>query len=544
MPDSATAQSTLHLPADFSREQDVLVLAGVGSAVWLEQLSRIGIERVLVYSPKEPAPVAGRQADDLVSLLAKLWDFEPTVRRITLQRLPGGSLSDDEFNELKKAVQNSSINRNTFATTGPIWVKHALGNLPHLAASPSIDCLRDAFAGKPCVLVSPGPSLAKNIDFLREIADRVLIIAGNRAVAPLRAAGIVPDIALVADALDLSYQLGSGLLDGVPALVLDAITHPAVCALPVERRFFYSAVEEIRRSTFVGSERSGSLPGGGSVATVAFTLALRLGCDPIIMVGQDLALSGEQYYIATAPDGATRIKLGSSGQGTFENSSAELRQAMHDGGGDKLHEASVQRFVKVPGYDGGEVFTSLQFDTYRRWLGNAALEHPDKRVYNATEGGARIDNVTQLTLREVAARLPLEPLAKASVLARCHDSEPRKAREQLVERHIRALQQALHETSEEVQRCERISHQVARAPDQMERLDKAERKLNDAIRKLPFVVALASTEVERARRAGANAKSLEEALNATRSLYAVIKQAVALARPALADALQRLKRAA
>jgi hypothetical protein len=548
MLESATAPEaarTLRLPADFSPEQDVLVLVGAGSAAWLNELSRVGVERVLVYSPQEPAPAAGRLASDTPSFIAKLLDFEPAARRITLQRLPSGGVSDQQFEDLQKAIKDGGMNRATFATSGAIWVEHALANLPHLGASPSIDCLKGSFAGKPCVLVSPGPSLAKNIDVLRELAGRVLIIAGNRAVAPLRAAGIVPDLAVVADALDLSYQLGSGLLEGVPAVVLDLITHPAVCALPAHRRFFYSAIQEVAQSTFAGIGHEGVLGSGGSVATVAFMLGLHLGCDPIVMVGQDLALSGEQYYIESAPDGATRIALESGGVGRFQNSSPELRRAMAGGGGPQLEEASVQQFLKVPGYHGGEVYTSLQFDTYRRWLASAARQHAGRaRMYNCTEGGARIDHLEQVPLAELAASLPSAVLDKAGVLAACHDREPRKTRAKAVERHIRALQQALLETSEEVERCQRISHQVARAPEQMERLDKAEHKLNDAVRKLPFVVALSSAEVERARRAGANAKSLQEALDATRALYAVIKRAVALARPALGEALQRLKGAA
>ena len=113
-----------------------------------------------------------------------------------------------------------------------------------------------------------------------------------------------------------------------------------------------------------------------------------------------------------------------------------------------------------------------------------------------------------------------------------------------MERHIKRLQQASHETLEEVQRCERVSHQVERAPDQLQRLDRAELKLNEAVRKLPFVIALTSVEVERARRAGANATTLAESLDASRALYAAIKQAVLMVRPLLGEALQRLKGAA
>lgn len=545
VPESAPhPRGGVQLPADFDAERDVLVLAGSGAAPYLSELRRLGIGRVVVFTPDaELLPGGARGASTAPDALAHILDFEPPARQITLQRLPAG-IGDEQFELLKKTVEHGGMNRATFASSGPIWVSHALTNLPYLAREPSIDCLKDCFAGKPCVLVSPGPSLSKNIDVLKQLADRVLIIAGNRALAPLKSAGIVPHLVVVADAMDLSYQLGGGLLDEVSGLVLDLVAHPAVCALPVARRFFFSAIGEIAETTFDGLDQNGTLSSGGSVATVALTLALHLGAGPILMVGQDLALTGDQYYVPSAPDGGTRIEL-QDGVGTFHNSSKELRQAMHDVGGIKLDERSIQHFIKVPGYDGGEVYTSLQFDTYRRWFGGAALGQAGKRrIVNCTEGGARIEHVEQARLSEMAAQLPEAPIDAARVLADCHERQSQKARGSAVERHIKRLQTALHDALEEAQRCERISHQVQRAPGTLERLDSAERKLNDAVRKLPFVVALASAEVERARRAGANAKDLSQSLEATRALYAVIKQAVLFARPLLGSALQRVRKAA
>lgn len=535
----------LPLPPDYSLEQDVLVLAGASASAWLPELARRGLGRVVVYAPaKDAAPSTQvRVASSGPDVLALILDFEPPARQITVHRLPG-EVGDAEFEALKKVIEFGGLNRATFANSGPTWVRHAFANLPALAQSPSVECLAGCFAGAACVLVSPGPSLSKNVGVLQKLAERVLIIAGNRALMPLRAAGIVPDIVVVADALDLSYQLGGGLLDGVPAVVLDMVAHPAVCRLPVSRRFFFSAVGEIQRSTLAGIGDGGILPSGGSVATVALALALHLGAGPILMVGQDLALDGNQYYIPSAPDGATRIEL-DGGVGTFQNSSRELRRAMSDAGGPKPDERSVQQFIKVPGYHGGEVYTSLQFDAYRRWFGNMARAQTGKvRIVNCTEGGARIEHVEQARLADVAAELPAAPVDAARILEERYRLQPQKERAQAVERHIKELQRWLRESFEEAERCERLSRQVQRAPEQLERLDRAEAKLTEAVRKLPFAIALASAEVERARRAGANAASLAESLDASRALYEVIKRAVLLARPALADALQRLKQKA
>src|SRR5258706_13936659 len=94
--------SGIHLPADFSPDQDVLVLAGTGAGVWLAELRQSGIERVVVLAPGgEALPDGCRAASTAPDVLAHILDFAPAARRITLQLLAGGR-HDGEFAALKK----------------------------------------------------------------------------------------------------------------------------------------------------------------------------------------------------------------------------------------------------------------------------------------------------------------------------------------------------------------------------------------------------------------------------------------------------------
>ena len=73
------------------------------------------------------------------------------------------------------------------------------------------------------------------------------------------------------------------------------------------------------------------IPGGGSVATSAFSLALRWRCDPIIFLGLDLSFPGGQYYVATSSDGAARAEVDAKGlmRGTgqiYNNLSSQAAQ--------------------------------------------------------------------------------------------------------------------------------------------------------------------------------------------------------------------------
>src|SRR6185503_4743165 len=92
-----------------------------------------------------------------------------------------------------------AMQQKTLADAGPTWLLQGLANLPALAAHASIAGLRGAFAGRPCVLVSPGPSLAKNVDALRELAARALILSGTHALSALARAGVVPHFVVCAD---------------------------------------------------------------------------------------------------------------------------------------------------------------------------------------------------------------------------------------------------------------------------------------------------------------------------------------------------------
>src|SRR5437763_9444636 len=78
--------------------------------------------------------------------------------------------------------------------------RNIANNLGRYATTPPLDLLRDAFKGKPAVLVAAGPSLAKNMHLLHELVGnaepgtrRAVIIAVQTMLKPLLAAGIEPD---------------------------------------------------------------------------------------------------------------------------------------------------------------------------------------------------------------------------------------------------------------------------------------------------------------------------------------------------------------
>ena len=112
---------------------------------------------------------------------------------------------------------------------------------------------------------------------------------------------------------------------------------------------------------------------GGSVATNAFSLLYKIGLKTIILVGQDLALTGNKTHA----------------DGTFEEKMPEI-----DTKNNEWVEGNYEE--KVPTRTDLQVFLNWYESTIRLYKGYVK----DLRVINATEGGAKIEGTEVMTLKD------------------------------------------------------------------------------------------------------------------------------------------------
>jgi hypothetical protein len=145
----------------------------------------------------------------------------------------------------------------------------------------------------------------------------------------------------------------------------------------------------------------GDLQSGGSVATSVFDLMLNLGCDPIILIGQDLAYTGREIHSA----------------GTHHNDDW-LPKYTRFLNLDTINQRVIRkRSIKyVEAVGGGTVITDFVLDLYRHWFEDSAAKVA-VTVINATEGGARIANTREQTLASVTEALAPKKTTPAAILA-------------------------------------------------------------------------------------------------------------------------------
>jgi len=224
--------------------------------------------------------------------------------------------------------------------------------LPYVIRHRGVAELKDLYKDKPAILVSTGPSLAKNIHHLIDLEDKTVIIAVGQALRPLLAYGIRPDFICTVDFGEVNYCHFKGLMDSnIPLVTINRAYAPLLKAWQGPKFIAATPVPGFEHmATGILSDK-GFLEAGGSVAHLVFGLAQRLGCNPIVFVGQDLAL-GETSHIPLA-DAAGEVKIDESGQIHWEVK--DHRCHLHK----KDQTYLMGPIAQVPGYFGKPVMTNM-----------------------------------------------------------------------------------------------------------------------------------------------------------------------------------------
>ncbi|TGK05306.1 DUF115 domain-containing protein [Leptospira langatensis] len=293
-----------------------------------------------------------------------------------------------------------------------IWVRNSLVNTANFLSPPNpktrIESLKEKFAGVPSLLVSAGPNLRRQCEWIRTIRDKVFVMSCDTSLKVLLKYGIIPDGIMTLDAQTHSvfHFLGEDT-KRIP-LFADLVSSPPILrnlqfrsvVHSITAKYLVDASGELKREATAGSKSAESLLGpigdvqsGGSVATTAFDLLRGLGCRPCFLVGQDLAYSGREIHST----------------GTHHNEKW-LTLLTRKTSLEKINEAVVRKRDTryVPSVTGAEVLTDYVLDLYRHWFEESAksLDFP---IYNVNTQGAKIENTENIGPEEATRILETFP---------------------------------------------------------------------------------------------------------------------------------------
>ncbi|MFN0249717.1 MAG: motility associated factor glycosyltransferase family protein [Kofleriaceae bacterium] len=474
------------LPAAWDFERDAVVLIGDELAPVAQVLVDLGQSRlVFLGNCTVPGVVTVCSPDEVSLAIRTMTPMAPTQVALRASTSADVDVVEACTNVCRDSIGDLRVHQNTIVSFSRLWIQQGAENLGALARYPTVDAVGDAFAGKPMVIVAPGPSLAKNIDQLREVAGRAIVCCFSHSLKPVLAAGITPDIIVSVDPQDVRYHF-AGCDTTRSYLVNGATVHPSLFTTPSRGVLTLAANGPIDDWLFQAiGESTPEVVGGGSVATSAFSLALRWKCDPVIFLGLDLSFPEGKYYVATSSDGDARAEVSADGTMRVAGWSAGFREMKARGGPAAIRE----RVVELPGWSGDRVPSSFMFALFHRWFVET-MRRVTTRVYNCTEGGARIEGMQHVPFADVRALLdtPVDMSPIAAAIAETDTS----SRARSVERRLRTITTHLRRARQLANRARDLI--ASGAPER--ELRRVERVLGEVLQPIGFVSLLAQREVD------------------------------------------------
>jgi hypothetical protein len=525
------------LPATWDVARDLVVLVGPQLEAVATMLADLGQVRILaVVAPEDgsyPAPVVCvADAEEAARVVRSMNPCPP--ERVVVRGLEADAIAraDEIAAAVHTALCDLRVHHNTISAFSRTWLDQGVANLDAIACWPSVAAVDDRLAGLPMIICAPGPSLAKNVAQLRAMRGKAIIVAVSHALRPLRAAGVVPDLVVTVDPQDVRYHFAPEDLEGIGALVNGVTVHPALWHLDVSRFFSLGSNGALDQWIFRGAgELPADVPGGGSVATTAFSLGLRWKCDPIVMVGLDLSFPGGRYYIDSSKDGGAHAVIDGDGRMRIAGWSDHFH-AMKAAGGPA---AARDRVVELPGWSGGTVSSSFMFAMFHRWfVETAKRERGGTRLLNCTEGGAAIDGMTHLPLADALATMTADVDITGALDAAVATIDPDARR--MAYRHWR------RRTIGDLRSIARLARAGASlaassslSPAQLARLERVERRLSGMLAHHDFIAMLAQRDIDAALDEAMRPASEHDYLRATSRLL----EAAARTATVVVDALTR-----
>ena len=458
--------------------------------------------------------------------LTQLWPrLSNGKQSVTVVNTPGyGELFPEQAKSLRatlgELVQRSGVNDATHRLRARVWIQDVFANLELLRDHPTFLALAGQYQGVPAFIVGAGPSLGKNGRLLAEAAQKGIVFALNSSARALDSYGVEPQVLACMESIDVSHLFeGVSYIDRV-ARAVSMTAHPRNLRTgggPLLPIFEGIQQQDLPLTALLGFP---GLSVSGSVSTVAFSLAQRLGCSPIVFVGQDLAYTdGRAYAVGTAYEDS-RVRLAADGQ-SLEHDWCETLKNTHNQGENKMTDR--EPLLEVTAWGGvGKAMSTIGFSAVRSWLESAAITlakaRPDTRLVNATEGGARIEGYEECRLADLLATLPEREITGASLRRDAERVQAPLSRERLANwcEEQAALARTVRHAARRIRRLGEASlaaihqHNPGKISRGFHKLEVAELALKQAVRRMPFVDAWTHAEIDRVMDASGSVEEVRD----------------------------------
>ncbi len=302
--------------------------------------------------------------------------------------------------KLREYLRLVQMNLSTTDAYAKQWLSNAFATFPNAVNSPVIRHYFGQFKNIPAIVVSAGPSLEKNIHLINGIKENAVVICAGSSIRAMKHNGVSPHFLVAIDGHQINNQVYGDLdLSDIYLVYNFRFWHETASNFR-GRKILMKVDAESLPELFItqnGGYEIGSLKSGFSVSHTALHLAHQLGCDPIILIGQDLAYAPTKRYA----------------DGQISSSQKHFKEG----------EIPPNCFYTKDIY-GQDILTDYELDSFRMLLERMIETSYQGKVdiINATEGGIHIQGANDRKLAEVIAEYCRKEQHISARLNTCYES--------------------------------------------------------------------------------------------------------------------------
>ena len=503
------------IPAVWNWLEDIIIIPEDIGGHFTNALAARGQKKIIVLNSGQSLE-GFRYIDSVDSAASELadWMDDPVGRQIFIPTSPNSDRDEILLKELREIFQGFITRHNTKRKFSRRWALQQIANLTKVVSNQNIRDLAPLFEGKNCIVVSPGPSLKKNVALLKnqDFAQQQIIIAAAQACPALLEAKITPDFVMVIDPQDLSVTLAGTDCSKIYGLIVGDTCHPAFYQLPFQNIFTYFAGEPaFNVAKIVAADPFPMF--GGSVTVAAVYLAVILGIKEVSLIGSDLSFEKEMYYT-----------------GSKEPVLAKRDQK----------KVEIDSQIRIPGYYGGEVKTLANYLMFKRELEELAGVWGEAiTLNNCTEGGAYIEGFNHIPLHEITSNKVGEE--KNLYVSRNSEKEV-KVRLKVLLKTLNEERANLNKAKTLAVECIRLAERVKNPEDKkLAPLNKKEKKLSLLISNSESLDTFCDTEIAAIHRKIARINSFDANIALSKSMYFLISEAIETLRTAISEQITSIQ---
>lgn len=515
------------LPLDWNFEGDIFIVFDDSELLFASELLERGQKRILFVSSEKPASDKFSEVEhasnavDLRIYFLKLTNPLP----VRLSFIATHETPDREsiWQDIKHAFTLAHSNFHTHKALGGAWMTQGLKNLDAIAKSANLAALKPSLKGLPVIIISPGPSLDKNIHLLKALKGRAILMATAQCARALQAAGVVPDFIVIADPGNLVYFLDGVDTSLVEGLIAGVSCNPEFFKKPFKNTITFNANSMV--DVWVSDIFGDTLPisAAGSVSIDCFYMAKYWECSQIIMVGLDLALSQGRGYSLQSANSEAKISIDEETKTLkFSNLSDNMREIFTAQG--KTANDDSETLMTLPGYFGDTVFTRPNYHLFHGEfvaLAQNEMSKPNPTpLINCTEGGAYIDGFEHISLSEATLKylekenkkIPEKIQLACEAIDITRRSQLSKIAKINIEKNVQEIRHLVKE-------CKNLSRPGKTTLAKMEKLKSKERELINSVKRAPYISLPNVDLVEKAMEMAGEATNISETNLVARYIY-------------------------